>query len=94
MGRSLVEEAVSLWWATSGRDRGRCVREPEVLAAGVSSFGLTNGRDGGMELGVRCEDAVISVTVDARGRHKAGEPLEELNRREHDLGAAVGRGLG
>jgi hypothetical protein len=47
-----------------------------------------------MELGVRCEDAVISVAVDARGRHKAGEPLEELNRREHDLGAAVGRGLG
>jgi hypothetical protein len=61
---------------------------------GSLSFGLTNGRDGGTEFGVRSQDAVISVVVDARGRHKAGEPLEELNRREHDLGAAVGRGLG
>ena len=40
------------------------------------------------------EDPVISVAMDARGRDEASEPLEELERREHELGAAVGRRLG
>ena len=34
------------------------------------------------------------MAMDSRGRYEASDPLEELNRREHDLGAAVGRGLG
>ena len=40
------------------------------------------------------EDPVISVAMDARGRDEASEPLEELERREHEFGAAVGRRLG
>jgi hypothetical protein len=37
---------------------------------------------------------VIAVAMDARGRYEASDPLEELNRREHELGAAVRCGLG
>ena len=37
---------------------------------------------------------MISMTVDARGWDEASDPLEELNRREQELGAAVGRRLG
>jgi len=37
---------------------------------------------------------VVAMAMDARGRYEASDPLEELNRREHEFGAAVGRGLG
>ena len=71
--------------------RARWARE---RGSGRLGFGPANGRDGGTELGVRREDAVISVAVDARGRDKAGDPLEKPKWREHELGAAVRRGLG
>jgi len=37
---------------------------------------------------------VVSVAMDSRGRDEAGDPLEELERREQELGAAVGGRLG
>ncbi len=40
------------------------------------------------------QDAVISVAMEARGRDEASERPEELERREHEFGAAVEIGLG
>ena len=37
---------------------------------------------------------MVSVAMDSRGRDEASDPLEELERREQELGAAVGRRLG
>ena len=37
---------------------------------------------------------MIAVAMDSRGRYEANQPLEELDRREQELGTAVGRGLG
>ncbi len=37
---------------------------------------------------------MVAVAVDTRGRYEASEPLDKLNRREHELGTAVGRGPG
>ncbi len=57
-------------------------------------MGPADDRDGGTELGVRRQDAVIAVAVDARGWDERSEPLKELKRRVQELGAAVGRRLG
>jgi hypothetical protein len=38
---------------------------------------------------MRCEDAVIAVAVHARRWHEGDEALEELQRREDNLGAPV-----
>jgi len=38
--------------------------------------------------GVRCEDAVIAVPMHARRGDQSGEPLQQLDRRELDRGAA------
>ena len=43
-GRSLVEEKVPLRRPTSGRDRGRCVRELEVLQNGHDHDRVGEGR--------------------------------------------------
>ncbi len=73
---------------------------PRSWAPGVSASGLpmwvTAARSLGPTFGgcPGCQDAVVSVAMDARGRYEVDEPLEELNRREQDLGAAVGRRLG
>jgi hypothetical protein len=49
----------------------------------------------------RIEPTITTWPEPARGggpgaklRYETNEPLEKLNRREHELGAAVGRGLG
>jgi hypothetical protein len=57
-------------------------------------YGPADARDGGTEFGVRSQDAVVAVAVDTWGWYETSEPLEKLNRREHELGAAVGCGLG
>jgi hypothetical protein len=43
----------------------------------------------GPEPGIRSQDAVVAMTMDSRGRDELGEGLEELQRREQQLGAAV-----
>ena len=50
-------------------------------------------RDGWPERVIRRKDAVISVPVLARRRHKVGEPVEKLKRRELDdaIGPRPGR---
>ena len=52
-------------------------------------YGPADARDGGTEFGIRREDTVVAMAMDARGRYEASEPLEKLNRREHDLGRTV-----
>ena len=64
------------------------------LSAGCFGFGPADVRDRSTEFGIRSQDLVIPVAVDAWGRHETSEPLEQLNRREQELGAAVGRRLG
>ena len=49
--------------------------------------------DGGTEFGVRSEDPVVPVAMDARGRYETSQPLKKLKRREPQLGAAVGTHL-
>ena len=71
--------------------RARGARE---LGGGWLGFGPADVRDGGTEFGIRGQDPVISVTMDAWGRDKTSEALEKLKRRQQELGAAVGRGLG
>jgi hypothetical protein len=43
---------------------------------------------------MRREDPVVAVAVHARRGHEGDEALEELERREDDLGAPVWRGFG
>ena len=51
-------------------------------------------RDGWPERVIRRKDAVISVPVLARRRHKVGEPVEKLKRREvNDAVGPWSRGL-
>ena len=57
-------------------------------------YGPADARDGGTEFGVRRQDAVVAMAMDSRGRYETSEPLEKLNRREHEFGTAVGRGPG
>jgi hypothetical protein len=66
----------------------------QELSGGSLDFGPADARDGGTEFGVRSQDAVVAVAVDTWGWYETSEPLEKLNRREHELGAAVGCGLG
>jgi len=72
----------------------RPLARAQELGGVCLGFGPADAGDGGAEFGVRGKDAVVAVAMDARGRYEASDPLEELNRREHELGAAVGRGLG
>ncbi len=46
------------------------------------------------EPGVRSENPVVAVAMHARGRDELGEGLEELERREQQLGATMDVGLG
>ncbi len=48
----------------------------------------------GPEPGIRSQHTVVAVAMDPRGRDELGEGLEELERREQQLGAAVDVGLG
>ncbi len=61
---------------------------------GRGSADGADGDDGGAQIGMRCEDAVIAVAVHARRRHEGDEALEELQRREDDVGAPVRGGFG
>lgn len=49
----------------------------------------SDGYDGGPQLGVRGEGAVIAVAVHARGRDEASESLQKLERGEAKLGTTV-----
>ena len=40
------------------------------------------------------QHAVIAVAVDARGRDQRGQPLDQLQGRQAQLGAPIGLGLG
>ena len=71
--------------------RTRWARE---LGGVCFGYGPADARDCGTEFGVRSQDAVVAVAMDARGRYEASEPPEKLNRREHELGTAVGCGPG
>ena len=51
--------------------------------------GLANARDGSTEFGVRSEHSVVPVAVEAWAWYEPSEPLEKLQRREPELGAAV-----
>ena len=53
--------------------------------------GPAQGDDGSPKPGVGRQDAVVTVAVDAGCGDKPGEALEELEGREDDLGAAIGR---
>jgi hypothetical protein len=48
----------------------------------------------GPEPGVRSQNAVVAVAMNARRRDELGEGLEELEGREEQLGAAVDIGFG
>ena len=57
-------------------------------------LGPADERDGGAELGIGSEHPVIPMPLYTGGWHETSEPLEELVRREQELGAPVGRRLG
>lgn len=56
------------------------------------AVGVCHGDDARAQAGVRCEDAMVAVAVDARRRDEASERGEEVERREDEQGAAVGCG--
>jgi len=64
------------------------------VALGLQGSGPAEGDDGSAELGVGSEDAVVAVTVHARGRDEPGESFEEVEGREDELVTAVDVGLG
>ena len=64
------------------------------MALGLQGSGPAEGDDGSAELGVGSEDAVVAVTVHARGRDEPGESFEEVEGREDELVTAVDVGLG
>jgi hypothetical protein len=53
------------------------------------ALGSTERHDMAPQSGVGGEDPVIAVTMDARGRDELREGLEEFERREQQLSAAV-----
>ena len=44
--------------------------------------------------GIGCQHPVIAVAVQTRGRDQRGQPLDQFHRREAQLGAPIGLGLG
>jgi hypothetical protein len=56
--------------------------------------GSTDSHDGGAQTGMGRQDTVIAVAVHAGRRHEGNEALQELERREDDLGAPVWGGFG
>jgi len=72
-------------------DGAECLSIDKAGRLGRSS---TEGDDGGTQTGMRREDAVIAVAVHARRWREGDEALEELQRREDNLGAPTGVGLG
>jgi hypothetical protein len=57
--------------------------------AGHLGRGSTDSDDGGAQAGMGRQDAVVAVAVHARRWHEGDEALEELQRREDDLGTPV-----
>jgi len=54
----------------------------------------TDGDDGGAQAGMGRQNAVVAVAVHPGRGHESDEALEELERREDDLGAPVGPTFG
>ena len=85
--------APPLWLGRRGR--GGC-REGKRGTGSLSGEGVIlpgPGRDQRSQRSVGGEDAVVTVTVDAGRREDLGQPIQELQGREPQRGAAGGIGL-
>ena len=78
--------------ARLGRCGGRVPRRGLIERAGEP--GIEYGRVAGAQLGMRGEHAGIVMSVTPRPGHQRGEPVEQLERGEGELGLAGGQRLG
>ncbi len=60
---------------------------------GRRRLGPAEGHDVGPEPGIGSQHTVVAMAMDPRGRDELGESLEELERGEQQLGAAVDVGF-
>jgi hypothetical protein len=68
--------------------------ETAAALGGLDVQVASEGDDVGRESGVGGQDSVVAVAVDPGWRDKAGEGVQKFERREGEVGAAVGGGPG